>query len=125
MFFTPVHTHVYRNPAALRNMDRSLERFVNNTVRTQHNLNMTQDEQTWSLSLDVPGLAREELTIGIEANVVRVDSKADAKRNFKAAYELPQDIEPAGSEAKLENGVLTLKLQKKLPVVNVTHLTVN
>jgi HSP20 family protein len=127
MFFTPVHTHVLRNPTAFRKIDSSFERFVSDAVRANspRNLNVEQDEQAWTLSLDVPGLAREDLTIGIEANVVRIDSKADAKRSFKAAYELPQDIEAAGSDARLENGVLTLKLLKKAPVVTVTQLTIN
>ncbi len=127
MFFTPVHTNVYCAPAAARSFDRSFERFANQTLRAsaQKSLNVEQDEQSWTLSLDVPGVAREELTIGIEANVVRIDSKADAKRVVKAAYEFPLDIDTATSQAKLENGVLTLKLGKKVPVVNVTELAIN
>ena len=38
---------------------------------------------------------RDDLTIGIEGAVVRIESKAEAKRQFKAAYELPQDIDVA------------------------------
>ncbi len=41
--------------------------------------------------------------------MVRIESKAEAKRQFKAAYELPQDIDVAASEAKLENGVLSAR----------------
>jgi HSP20 family protein len=77
------------------------------------------------LTLDVPGLAKEHLTIGIEGAVVRIDSLADAPRSFKAAYELPQDIDATASQAKLELGVLTLKLGKKAPVSNVSSLSIN
>ena len=73
----------------------------------------------------MPGLSREDLAIGIEGAVVRIDSKAEAKRQFKAAYELPLDIDAASSEAKLENGVLTLKLGKKVPVSQVSALQIN
>ena len=52
-------------------------------------------------------MAREQLTIGIEGQVVRIETQADAARQYKAAYELPQDIDAAASAAKLENGVLT------------------
>ena len=62
---------------------------------------------------------------GIEGAVVRIESKADAKRQFKAAYELPLDIDAAASEAKLENGVLTLKLAKVVPVSQVSQLQIN
>jgi HSP20 family molecular chaperone IbpA len=37
---------------------------------------------------------------------------------------LPQDIDTALSEAKLENGVLNLKLAKKVPVSNATELSI-
>jgi len=57
--------------------------------------------------------------------VLRIESKAEAKRQFKAAYELPQDIDVAASEAKLENGVLTLKLGKLVPVSQATQLQIN
>jgi HSP20 family molecular chaperone IbpA len=57
--------------------------------------------------------------------VVRIESKAEAKRQFKAAYELPQDIDVSSSEAKLENGVLTLKLGKQVPASRVSELQIN
>ena len=37
----------------------------------------------------------------------------------------PQDIDVAASQAKLENGVLTLKLAKLVPVNNVSQLAIN
>jgi HSP20 family molecular chaperone IbpA len=37
---------------------------------------------------------------------------------------LPLEIDTATSEAKLENGVLTLKLVKKVPVSNASELTI-
>ena len=41
------------------------------------------------------------------------------------AEELPQDIDVASSEARLENGVLTLKLVKVVPATRVAELTIN
>ena len=124
MFFAPAVRTARFVP---RSFDRNFERFVNDafTSGSQRSLNVEQDDTTWTLSLDVPGLSRDDLSIGIEGAVVRIESKADAKRHFKAAYELPQEIETATSEAKLENGVLTLKLGKRVPVSNVHTLTVN
>jgi HSP20 family protein len=78
-----------------------------------------------TLSIDVPGLAKDQLTIAIEGDIVRIDSKADAPRSFKAAYQLADEIDAATSEAKLENGVLTLKLGKVVPTSRETLLTVN
>ncbi|SFM51845.1 Hsp20/alpha crystallin family protein [Variovorax sp. OV329] len=124
MFFTPaVRTRAY-SPRAF---DRSFERFVNDAfvAAPARSLKLEQDDKSWTLSLDVPGLSREELSIGIEGAVVRIESKAEAKRQYKASYELPLEIDAAASEAKLENGVLTLKLGKKVPVSNVAQLAIN
>ena len=124
MFFAPtLRTRSY-SPRAF---DRSFERFFNDafTFTPQRSFQLEQDETSWTLSLDVPGLSREDLTIGIEGAVVRIDSKADAKRQYKAAYELPLEIDAAASEAKLENGVLTLKLAKKVPESKVAQLAIN
>ncbi|MCR8961538.1 Hsp20/alpha crystallin family protein [Variovorax sp. CCNWLW225] len=123
MFFAPaLHTARF----APRSYDRAFERFVNEAFAGARKSPLVeQDDKSWTLSIDVPGLSREDLTIGIEGTVVRIDSKAEAKRQFKAAYELPQDIDVSASEAKLENGVLTLKLGKQVPVSRVSELQIN
>ncbi|RZL62781.1 MAG: Hsp20 family protein [Variovorax sp.] len=123
MFFAPAIRTARFVP---RSYDRSLERVVNDAFSgARRSLNVEQDDTSWTLSLDVPGLSRDDLTIGIEGAVVRIESKAEAKRQFKAAYELPLDIDVSASDAKLENGVLTLKLGKQVPVSNVAQLTIN
>jgi HSP20 family protein len=123
MFFAPALRTTRYVP---RTVDHSFERFVNSAfTAAQRSLQIEQDDKSWTLSLDVPGLSREDLTVGIEGAVIRIESKAEAKRAFKAAYELPQDIDAGASEAKLENGVLTLKLGKLVPVDNVTQLSIS
>ena len=123
MFFAPA---IRTDRFVPRSYDRSVERFVNDAFAgARRSLNVEQDDTSWTLSLDVPGLSRDELTIGIEGAVVRIESKAEARRAFKAAYELPLDIDVSASDAKLENGVLTLKLGKLVPVSNVAQLTIN
>ncbi|MEJ8855410.1 Hsp20/alpha crystallin family protein [Variovorax robiniae] len=123
MFFAPT---LYTNSARVN--DRSFERFVNrafaNATVSRHNVNIEQDDTSWTLSFDVPGLSREDLSVSIEGAVVRVESKAEAKRQVKAAYEMPLEIDTATSEAKLENGVLTLKLGKLQPVSRKVDLSI-
>jgi HSP20 family protein len=123
MFFAPAVRTARYVPRAY---DRSLERFVGDAFAgARRSLNVEQDDKTWTLTLDVPGLSRDDLSIGIEGAVVRIESKPEAKRQIKAAYELPQDIDVGASEAKLENGVLSLKLGKLVPVSNVAQLAIN
>ena len=122
MFFTPTH----RAPFAPRTHDRAFERFVNEAFAgARRSPLVEQDDKSWTLSLDVPGLSREDLSATIEGAVVRIESKAEAKRQIKLAYELPQAIDLVTSEARLENGVLTLKLGKLVPASQVSHLQIN
>ena len=94
-------------------------------AKPQQSAAIAQDDKSYTLTFDVPGITREQLSIGIEGNVVRIQSLETAPRTYKAAYELPLDIDVATSNAKLENGVLTLKLAKQLPVSRVTELAIN
>ncbi|HYW57558.1 MAG TPA: Hsp20/alpha crystallin family protein [Polaromonas sp.] len=109
----------------------ALDSFLNDTIgslsgaRSSHSATVEDGEQAYSLQLDVPGLAKDQLDIGIEGDVVRVASKSDAPRAVKAAWRFPLEIEASASTAKLENGVLTLTLAKKLPISNVTQLTIS
>lgn len=123
MFFAPPLRTARFAPRAY---DQAFERFASEAFAgARRSPLVEQDDTSWTLSLDVPGLAREDLVINIEGAVVRIDSKAEAKRQFKAAYELPLDIDVTASDAKLENGVLTLKLGKRVPVSQAAQLQIN
>ncbi len=126
MFFaTTTPTNFQRQffvPAA-----RSLERWLDTAqcANRPASCSVSQDDGSYTLTLDVPGVARDQLNIGIEGNVVRVECQPGAPREYQHVCELPQDIDVASSDAKLENGVLTLKLVKLVPVSKATKLTVN
>jgi HSP20 family molecular chaperone IbpA len=126
MFFAPVVRNRASAPA-LRSFDRQFERFVNDAFFGNGygaGFDLKQDDKAWTVTLDLPGVAREDLEITIEGPVVRIATKAEAKRQFKAAYELPQDIDAEATSARLENGVLTLTLGKKQPVSNARTIEV-
>ena len=119
-------------PASLRRRayapaGRTLERFLEETqlASRQKSGAITQDDTSYTLTFDTPGIGKDQLSIGIEGSVVRIQTREGAPRQYKAAYELPQDIDVAHSEAKLENGVLTLKLGKQVPVSRVTELDIH
>ncbi len=83
-----------------------------------------QDDKAYTLTFDVPGVAREQLSIGIEGAVVRVETNKDAPRRYRHVYELPQDIDASASQAKLEHGVLTLTLAKEVEPSRVTKINI-
>ncbi|MES2947237.1 MAG: Hsp20/alpha crystallin family protein [Pseudomonadota bacterium] len=124
MFFAT--TSHPRHSYASANSGRALERFMGEALRasTHKAVTYTHDDTSFTLTLDMPGIAKDQLAIAIEGAIVRISSKEGAPRSYNAAYELPLEIDTASSEAKLENGVLTLKLVKKVPVNNATELTI-
>jgi HSP20 family molecular chaperone IbpA len=116
----------FRHPGHLA-AGRSLERFLSEAqlANRQGACAIEQDEKFYTLRFDVPGIAKDQLSVGIEGAIVRIESKEGASRQYKSAYELPQDIDAGSSEASMENGVLTLKLAKQVPASRVTALTIN
>ncbi len=133
MFFAPAAFNRHLNgsnrygyaPSLFLNT-RSLDRWFDDApALPSQRARVQSDDTSITLSIDVPGLAKDQLTIAIEADVVRIESKADAPRSFKAAYQLASEIDAASSQATLENGVLTLKLVKVVPVSKETVLAIS
>ena len=126
MVFTSTAPSLFQR-AAYRHSTAAFDRFLEAAVQanTRPENSVVQDEKSYTLVFDTPGVTREHLGIGIEGNVIRVQSKEGAPRRYSVAYELPTDIDVSSSEAKLENGVLTIKLAKLVPVSRVNELTIN
>lgn len=108
-------------------MQRMLDETANSRIRQAqtHAVTVEQDDTATTLRFDVPGVSREQLSIGIEGDVVRIESVDGAPRQYKMAYRLAQDIAAETSSAKLENGVLTVKLTKPAPVDRCTRIAVH
>lgn len=124
MFYAPALRTRAFVPAA-RSFDRSFERFLTDSFFSAPNgLKVDQNDTAWTITLDVPGVAREQLTLEVDGAVVRIATVADAPRQFKAAYELPEAIDVEATSAKLENGVLTLTLGKQKPVVTARTIEI-
>ena len=124
MFYAPALRTRAFVPA--RSFDRSFERFLADAIVRPafSGVKVEQNDEAWTVTLDVPGIAREHLTIDVDGAVARVQTVKDAPRQYQAAYELPAEIDAEATSAKLENGVLTLSLGKKKPVVTARQIEV-
>ena len=126
MIFAPVMSrNTFVSPRAA---DLALQRFLQGTLGAaspvQQQVQVSRDDKATTLSLDVPGLAREQLKLSIEGAVVKLESVEGASRLVKRAWELDHEIDAAASKAKLEHGVLTLTLAKLEPQSKATELTI-
>lgn len=116
--------------------DQALQRFLQSTLSSPLNriseasasasaaFTATQDEQSTTLQLDVPGLAREQLQLRLEGAQVHLTSIEGAPRKVQRSWELGHEIDVAASSAKLENGVLTLRLARLAPVDKAQTLNI-
>jgi len=116
--------------------DQALQRFLQSALAQPFNriseasasasaaFTATQDEQSTTLQLDVPGLAREQLQLRLEGAQVHLTSIEGAPRKVQRSWELGHEIDVAASSAKLENGVLTLRLAKLAPVDKAVTLNI-
>lgn len=111
MIMTPLmHRSAYAvSPSA---MDAALQRFLQATTAQD---TVQQDGQVFSISVDVPGLSRDQLRIELQDKTVRLTSVEGAPRSIQRAWKLPASIDAAASKASLENGVLTLVLSTTQP----------
>ena len=126
MIFAPVMSrNAFVSPRAA---DLALQRFLQGTLGAaspvQQQVQVSHDDKATTLSLDVPGLAREQLKLSIEGAVVKLESVEGASRQVKRAWELDHEIDAAASKAKLEHGVLTLTLAKLEPQSKATELAI-
>ena len=103
-------------------------------------LDVAETDKGYSVSLDLPGVAKEDVKITIDGRRVNVSAQSqreqttkDGERliyrerssaSFARSFTLPEDVDQQASEAKLDNGVLRLQLAKKVAAA-ARQLTVN
>ena len=87
----------------------------------------SREGDEFEMRLNLPGVAESGLKVEIADRILTVEAERTAvERNgaqwlrrefppvdYQAAYELPEDVDPASISAKLSNGVLTLRLRKR------------
>ena len=103
-------------------------------------LDVAETDGGYSVSLDLPGVAKENVKIAIDgrrvsvsAQTQREETRKDGERviylerssaSFARSFTLPVEIDQEASQAKLDNGVLALTLAKKRAAA-AKQLTVN
>lgn len=101
---------------------RAIRRWSENDERAL-GVNIREEEDAYILSALVPGLKAEDLSIQVLDDVVRIEGEHKADENeyllrelpngsFKRTLRLPAAIEADSVEAKISDGILTLKLPK-------------
>jgi len=110
-------------------------------------IDVAESDTAYVVTLDVPGVNREDVKVSIDGRSVSIVAEARAEApaaeasaeapktgervilreravaSFARSFTLQSEIDQASSQAKLDNGVLTLTLAKRSPAT--TQLAVN
>jgi HSP20 family protein len=142
MFIVPV-TRDARQFSRL--LDDTIERFftpggTENTTARNPALDVAESERAYTVRLEMPGVAKEDVKVAIDGRQVSVqaqspkaDEVAEGERlvyrersaiSYARRFSLAAEVDQAEAGAKLENGVLTLTLPKR-GARTAAQLTVN
>ncbi len=156
MFIVPVSRHA---AARARHLDRlfdgALDQFFvqpsDAAPVRRPAIDVSESDRGYVVTLDVPGVTREDVKVSIDGRRVSIVAEARAAESaeapaadataqttritdrvilgeravasFARSFTLQSEIDQASSQAKLDNGVLTLTLVKRDPVS--TQISVN
>jgi HSP20 family protein len=103
-------------------------------------LDVAETEAGYTVSIDLPGVAKDDVKITIDGRRVNVAAQAqrdevkkDSERviyrerssqSFARSFTLPEEVDQDASQAKLDSGVLSLTLAKKRAAAT-KHLPIN
>merc|ERR1711976_147110 len=109
-----------------------------NTGLYRPSANIIDQEKAFVLELAIPGVAKEDLSISIEKNVLTIKSevketsledgrytrKEFGVRNFERKFQLKEKVLTNEIEAKLENGILRLSIPKAAEVYTKQQISI-
>lgn len=141
MFVLPLArpSHRAAAPQFSRFIDRLFDESVERDVTRTPALDVSETDAGYIVAFDVPGVTREQLKVTVEGRRLSIQTVADAQpaqaapadatqpaaprtlyrerstARYARTVSLPAEVDQAQSQAKFENGVLTLTLAKKVP----------
>jgi HSP20 family protein len=125
--------------------DESFDRLFNNTPAQAAQprsaaLDVAESEQAYTVTLDLPGVAKDNVKVSIEGRRVQIEAQADktaerkegdrvlvrerAATSYARSFVLPVELDQERSTAKLDNGVLKLELAKRRSA-SATQIAIN
>ncbi|MFW5775248.1 MAG: Hsp20/alpha crystallin family protein [Chitinivibrionales bacterium] len=112
----------YLNEGGFKLTDRDF------TGTTWPRVDISEDETAFYIRADLPGLAKEDIDVSVEGNVLRIsgEKKEDLPHqergyythyerrygSFSRSFTLPEHADAGSIEAHYNNGVLELRIQK-------------
>lgn len=101
--------------------------YASDEIKKMPHYNIEEDEKSYCIEMDMPGVKKEDLEIGIKENILSISAKrkkmvkaenGESKEEVVSSYEQSFNISTKGIDveniqANLNNGVLIVVLPKK------------
>jgi HSP20 family protein len=101
---------------------------LDNPATGQMPMDVREEDGAYLVSAEIPGVSKEEIQVAIDGNQVSISAEIKnasegggkvlrSERHYGRSYRsfaLSQDVDEATAQAKYTNGVLELRLPKKL-----------
>lgn len=126
MFVFPI---AHRATHLSRHLDQLFDAKLDTVALYSPAIDVSETEAAYVVQLDLPGVAKEAVKVDIDGRRVTIDAqqaretaaegtktllRERAQTRFSRSFALAREINQAQSSAKLENGVLTLTLTKRV-----------
>lgn len=142
MFIVPVSR---RGADISRLFDETFDRFFQGQPTLSAGaqspaIDVVESSQGWTITLDLPGVAKEDVKVSIEGRQVAIEAQARSEESpregdrivvqerrsgrWARSLTLPAEVDQSASSAKMDRGVLTLTLARR-GAPAATHLTIN
>jgi HSP20 family protein len=137
MFLVPMTHNAQWARSFDRLFDELLDRWLapvasaRNEVARSPALDIAESDQAYTVALDLPGVAKDDVKVSIDGRRVSIEARATrteerkdgdrviyrerAESSYARSFALPADVDQDRSSAKLDNGVLKLELAKRQP----------
>jgi HSP20 family protein len=94
--------------------------------------NVIESEKDYNVEIAIPGFKKEEIKIDVNDDVLTITGsyensknettanftkKEFSKKSFTRTFQIPEDVDGDKISAKVEDGILNIKLDKKTPQI--------
>lgn len=95
-----------------------MERILSNTLLPQEKIgcSVKKEDGVYLAEFLVPGFNQSDISIEVSDNILSVEGKCNGSQwtsDFSKKFRLPDSANGKAVEAKLENGILKLRVPKK------------